>query len=553
MHRKVVRIDLAKNSKHDYQKLTNWLLKQFSEKRISRNYNNDKALEKINKAIGIYSITNAKLLADDIDCQHNSPEVLNQLAINAIDANYTNLCLALASLLSPSTKEYILACALRNNSIEFISNLVKDLKTSTVDKVLTDTSYIQCSKDALQIISRYTSDKCIHRLFEEALRKNNYQSIEVFSNYVGKQNILNAIEIAILKNNKNLTTVLFNSINLSSENKVEIFKLALDSNKIPAIELLVNNLGTKIIAKTLTEINTTSLNAKVIETVAELTSFSWETSYKEHTYRKLNMLAWAVLNNNMVIVSVLSSAKLGLNKTDHSNFAPLHYACLKQDLRMSEYLIQAGAKLNLIGRVTTRTAKSVLHIAAELSNANLLKLLIKHKANLDTNEQPSNLSAMHYAVINHDLNVLKILVENGADINNAGNSKQNSCNTPLVYAPMTREQYKLITPISLIDCSKINKILDYLLEKGAKVNAFDENYGIYQGSYSALHSAIDAEDIYSFRRLLLRKANVLSPMHYKLSPLDKIKENPKLLKEYENIAKKHEYLRLPAIKTNKED
>ena len=118
---------------------------------------------------------------------------------------------------------------------------------------------------------------------------------------------------------------------------------------------------------------------------------------------------------------------------------------------------------------------------------------------------------------------------------------------------MTREQYKLITPISLIDCSKINKILDYLLEKGAKVNAFDENYGIYQGSYSALHSAIDAEDIYSFRRLLLRKANVLSPMHYKLSPLDKIKENPKLLKEYENIAKKHEYLRLPAIKTNKED
>lgn len=549
MQSKRGKIDLSANSslQQNYAKVSLWLQQQFSNKKLELIYNNGKALAKIDKILSPYVKEKNYFLGQEIKKNTSSSNLINQLAVNAINNDYTNICLILAGILDQKTQTYILTNSLRKNKLELITELAGQLPHIIINKVFNEITEIDCNREAIYTLAKFTDDKYIIKVFETAIRRHKYEIVQALANLVPKSTVTDALEYSTYNNNNMMINILLKSKNICEQTKINLFTLALEGLQDSTISLLAANLDTSTIELALLKANFTSLSAESITAIAIATGFSWQAKTSKHTYRNISLFSYAVLTNNTVFIKALAKNRLELNKADQYNHTPLHYSIIKQDIKIAEFLISNGAKVNLSGRTPNRTSRLPIHIAAELNSKALLNLLLENKADINANEHPTGFTALHYAVCAHNFSLVKFLCEQGADINNHGRSSKNCCGSPLVFAPMSEDDFKTQVRASLIDSSKINKILDYLLSNGAKVNDFEERFEIYQGSYSALHASIDKQDLYSFRRLLARGAKVHSPYHYKQTPLDKIKQNPALVKEYNSIVNKNPHLNLSEI------
>lgn len=76
-------------------------------------------------------------------------------------------------------------------------------------------------------------------------------------------------------------------------------------------------------------------------------------------------------------------------------------------------LIGAGANINLLN---DEVGESPIHVATEKGNVDILKILIENGAHLDMLTRPGY-SAAHLAVFSYQPQTLKLLLENGADKN----------------------------------------------------------------------------------------------------------------------------------------
>lgn len=76
-------------------------------------------------------------------------------------------------------------------------------------------------------------------------------------------------------------------------------------------------------------------------------------------------------------------------------------------------LIEAGANINLLN---DEVGESPIHVATEKGNVDILKILIENGAHLDMLTRPGY-SAAHLAVFSNKLEALKLLLDNGADKN----------------------------------------------------------------------------------------------------------------------------------------
>ena len=140
-----------------------------------------------------------------------------------------------------------------------------------------------------------------------------------------------------------------------------------------------------------------------------------------------DLLKWsplhaAVLQNNHGLVELLIQHGANLDAEDYICCTPLHYACLTGNAQLVRYLIDAGANFN------ART-----YVKASLLNDNLL---------------PNGFTALHVAVLNNQLDVVKTLLEyEGLDIE------------------AKDEQYG-ITPLHLAHCLGNKEIVHCFLERG---------------------------------------------------------------------------------------
>jgi ankyrin repeat protein len=149
------------------------------------------------------------------------------------------------------------------------------------------------------------------------------------------------------------------------------------------------------------------------------------------------------LNNYETLKTKLNKENIyTLNDRDESL---LHIAIDKGcELKIIKLLIEMGSDINYNN---TYSGYSVLHIAVEYNNEELVKLLLSYKEIEKELITMNYETALHIACKYNNYNIVKLLVESGSEINQYNN--------------------KGILPIGLTNSKKITK---YLLEKGSYIN-----------------------------------------------------------------------------------
>ncbi|MDP0561746.1 MAG: ankyrin repeat domain-containing protein [Candidatus Endonucleobacter sp. (ex Gigantidas childressi)] len=125
---------------------------------------------------------------------------------------------------------------------------------------------------------------------------------------------------------------------------------------------------------------------------------------------KPDLVLVAILANNFETVKCLID-DLGADINDTSSIlgSPIEIAINSHNAMMVDHLIKHGVKID------KASSPRLLLLAVSQKNCSVIQCLIDHKALI--NEGIAGLSPLHVAVMMEDMNVIKCLCENGADIN----------------------------------------------------------------------------------------------------------------------------------------
>lgn len=138
--------------------------------------------------------------------------------------------------------------------------------------------------------------------------------------------------------------------------------------------------------------------------------------------------------------------------TNLKNETPLHEAARKGYLEICEYLIQSGSAVNSLS-----CGFSPLHFAA---NTDVCRILLKANAEINSQDRfGKNVTPLHRAVTSENFEVVKFLVENGADINRLDSSRKNALHYALIKNNFQITKFLLENGI---DCNAICQYIHYL-------------------------------------------------------------------------------------------
>ncbi len=147
-------------------------------------------------------------------------------------------------------------------------------------------------------------------------------------------------------------------------------------------------------------------------------------------------------------VKALLKKAADVNAAQGDGMTGLHWAAMSGDLELAEMLIVAGANV----RATTRLgAYTPLYLAAQQGRAPVLAALVKAGAEVKV-ATPNGTTALMVAAASGDVEAVKILVDNGAEVNGKDGVRQQ---TPLMYAAASNRA----------------AVIDYLVSKGADLKA----------------------------------------------------------------------------------
>ena len=127
-------------------------------------------------------------------------------------------------------------------------------------------------------------------------------------------------------------------------------------------------------------------------------------------------LAWAVYNNNKELVDLLiRSGEDGadIDAANEYGFNPLHLACMNQNPEIISILLKAGANPNN----SKWTGESPLMTCANTGTTDAVKTLLDQGADVNSVETTQQQTALMWAVAEKHPQVVKLLVERGANIN----------------------------------------------------------------------------------------------------------------------------------------
>ncbi|PRM96231.1 ankyrin repeat domain-containing protein [Aliarcobacter cryaerophilus] len=258
-------------------------------------------------------------------------------------------------------------------------------------------------------------------------------------------------------------------------------------------------------------------------------------------------LHWASRNNHIELVKVLIKAKAKLNekatygddKEGFSGITPLYDSITKNNWEIAKLLIETGADVNIAREtdlkytplllITSQKEPSLdifnmlikagadinakdknswtpLHWASRKNHIELVKVLIKAKANLNEKATYSNdkegfsgITPLYVCIDKKNLEVAKLLIETGADVN------------------LGIETGNRYTPLLLITSQKKPSldIFNMLIKAGADINAIDKD------SWTPLHYAVKNNHIEIVNLLIEAGAdvNIASYTGDKLTPL----------------------------------
>ena len=155
-----------------------------------------------------------------------------------------------------------------------------------------------------------------------------------------------------------------------------------------------------------------------------------------------------VSTNRLDILKVIVESGANVNHADKDGMTPLIIASQQGYEMIVDYLIAKGAKVN----TEDYSGSTSLMLASQHGRGNVVKKLIDSGANINQQAKSNGRSALYCSCGNNQLDVVRILVENGADLE----IQNNQNHSPLCIAAITGHR----------------EITKYLLDKGANVHVF---------------------------------------------------------------------------------
>ena len=152
----------------------------------------------------------------------------------------------------------------------------------------------------------------------------------------------------------------------------------------------------------------------------------------------------AVFNNDLEIVKYLTSTGANIYAIDNDGMNPLQHAFHSNLIEVLEVMIK---------QANQDTKDGYILYAVETNQIDIVKILLKSGANVDTKKPKKNTSLLHIAVENNQTEMVKLLINNKANLEAKDHDSEYG-DTPLVLA-IDNMNYE---------------IAEILLEAGANVN-----------------------------------------------------------------------------------
>eukprot|EP01132_Coremiostelium_polycephalum_P002194 gene2194-2700_t len=125
----------------------------------------------------------------------------------------------------------------------------------------------------------------------------------------------------------------------------------------------------------------------------------------------------AVKNKDQNTTKLLLRNHADVNKKDHQGYTPLHIAIKNQDKKMVILLLEKNADVNA-QRHYYLYDETPLSLAAKPWNTEIIESLLVQGKNVQVNTlDKDGKTPLHRAVENKKLNIVKLLLENGANVN----------------------------------------------------------------------------------------------------------------------------------------
>lgn len=225
------------------------------------------------------------------------------------------------------------------------------------------------------------------------------------------------------------------------------------------------------------------LNAKLLDAVQFMDSESVKYLLSKGADPNFNnkdrsLLCWAAQNGSVDIVNQLIAAKGDLNAVDTIGHTPLMRAIDTQQIKVIEAILAAKPDLT----IKTRDGKSVAIMSVESGKPEIVSMLLKAGADFNQTDPEGNSPALIAAQANNSQSIEIVKMLGAAKVNL---NLSNIIYTPLVYA-IEQENIEMVKA---------------LLDSGADVNALTES------NQSPLGAALSRSSKEIAKLLLAHKAN----------------------------------------------
>ena len=205
---------------------------------------------------------------------------------------------------------------------------------------------------------------------------------------------------------------------LPHEKSIKLFK-AMKANKSEKIALLIET-GADINSSDM--FDNTLLHLVCVEDKFGIAKFLVKAgaNVNQLNFFKETPLHMAARYNCREISELLIRHHAEVNLIDRDGHSPLHRAVLNNNKYITEMLLKANADFSipfnyLYSYILNDNNKTVLIIAAENGNTDIMSMLFKHGADLNTKSSHEN-TALHLAAYNGQLNAVKFLIDHHAEV-----------------------------------------------------------------------------------------------------------------------------------------
>lgn len=133
---------------------------------------------------------------------------------------------------------------------------------------------------------------------------------------------------------------------------------------------------------------------------------------------ELNLYEAATVGNTALIKEILSEAPKLINSHSFDGYTPLGLAAHFGQEEAATYLLDSGADINLKGK-DGKLNNTALHASIAGNHINIVRLLLNHGADIDSQcegEIRRGFTPLHVAVHFNRLQIANLLIENGANL-----------------------------------------------------------------------------------------------------------------------------------------